>query len=84
MTGIFKNLGMMKAYLGFILTLISIVGCLTLCWFKGIDISLTLPTLLGIYISGKTVERTAAVMSVAKDPAADTRQVIADMDTHNQ
>ena len=23
-------------------------------------------------------------MSVAKDPAADTRQVIADMDTHNQ
>lgn len=81
---ILKNVKLMKAYLGFILTLISVIGCLALAWFKDYEIEFMLPTILGIYISAKTVERTTAVWSVSKDSKADTRQIIKDMDDHAQ
>ncbi|MEM4379361.1 MAG: hypothetical protein QXL01_01560 [Thermoplasmatales archaeon] len=81
---VLQNVRLMRAYLGFLLTLISVMGCLVLAWFKGTDIEFMLPTILGIYISAKTVERTTAVWSASRDSKADTRAILRDMDDHTQ
>jgi len=65
-----------KNYLSFFLTLISIVGVLLLAWFKGIELDLLLPSLLGLYITGRTVEKSSAHWSASKDSAANTEKVI--------
>jgi len=84
MDKVFQNVRLMRAYLGFILTFISVLGCLALAWHKGVDIEFMLPTILGIYISGKTLERASAVVAASRDPKADTNQLVKDMDDHAQ
>jgi len=43
----------LKPYATFVLTLISIVGSLVLAFTKDTDVTMLLPTLLGIYVSAK-------------------------------
>lgn len=72
----FSNLKLMKNYLSFVLTLISIVGSLLLGWFKGISLDALLPSLLGIYVLGRVVEKGNVVWAASKDPNANVENTI--------
>jgi len=75
-----NSLAGMKNYLSFFLTLICIVGSLALAWFKGIPLDMLLPSLLGIYVLGRTGQKGMAYFAASKDETADTRAVIQDLD----
>lgn len=62
----------MKSKLSFLLTLISVIGIFILAWFKNIDIQVLLPSILGIYIAGRTTTNVSTAWAVSKDPQADT------------
>jgi hypothetical protein len=62
----------MKSKLSFILTLISVIGIFILAWFKNIDIQMLLPSVLGIYIIGRTTTNVSTAWAASKDPQADT------------
>lgn len=76
---LFSNFSVMKNYLSFLLTLISILGALGLAYFKGVDITSLLPTLLGIYIVSKTTEKSNMIWAASKDPQSNTQEVIKEM-----
>jgi hypothetical protein len=76
---LFSNFSVMKNYLSFLLTLISILGALGLAYFKGVDVSSLLPTLLGIYVVSKSTEKSAMAWAASSDPKADTGEVIKEM-----
>jgi hypothetical protein len=62
----------MKSKLSFILTFISVIGIFVLAWFKNIDIQMLLPSVLGIYIIGRTTTNVSTAWAASKDPQADT------------
>jgi hypothetical protein len=62
----------MKSKLSFILTFISVIGIFILAWFKNIDIQMLLPSVLGIYIIGRTTTNVSTAWAASKDPQADT------------
>ncbi len=66
----------LRPYATFFLTSVSIVGALILAFTKDVDITMLLPTLLGIYVSGKATERVSAHYNARSDPNADTAEVI--------
>jgi hypothetical protein len=78
--GFFDILEKMKNYFSFFLTLICILGSLALAWFKGISLEVLLPSLLGIYVLGRTGQKGMAYFAASKDETADTRAVIQDLD----
>lgn len=65
-----------KEFSTFILTLISIAGTLLLGIIKGFDVSGVIPTILGIYIGGRSVVKSSAHWAASKDPNADTKAVV--------
>lgn len=66
----------LKPYATFILTLISIIGSLVLAFSKNTDISVLLPTLLGIYVGAKAGVTANGHWAASKDKEADTTSVI--------
>jgi hypothetical protein len=62
----------MKNKLSFLLTFISVVGIFVLAWFKGIDIQVLLPSVLTIYIVGRTTTNVSTAWAASRDPQADT------------
>lgn len=66
----------MKNKLSFILTLLSIVGVFVLAWYKNIDIQMLLPSILGIYVIGRTTSSVSTTWAASKDPNADTLKAI--------
>lgn len=64
--------------LGWLLCAGSLVGVFALAFTceKGVDLTLLVPAILGVYISGESVKRVGTVMAAAKDPNADTEDVI--------
>jgi len=50
----------LKSYMTALLTLISICGILALAFIKNVDIQILLPTILGIYVGGKTTQKVSA------------------------
>lgn len=71
-----NSLAGMKNYLSFILTLICILGSLALGWFKGVDQTVLLPSLLGLYVLGRAGQKSVAMFAASKDPNCDTENVI--------
>lgn len=65
----------MKSKLSFLLTLISVIGIFVLAWFKNIDIQVLLPSVLAIYIVGRTTTNVSTAWAASKDPQADTLKV---------
>ena len=66
----------MKNKLSFILTLMSVLGIFLLAWFKGIDIQVLLPSVLAIYIVGRTSTNISTTWAASRDPNADTLKAV--------
>lgn len=66
----------MKNKLSFILTLLSIIGVFVLAWYKNIDIQMLLPSILGIYVIGRTTTNVSTAWAASKDPDADTLKAV--------
>ena len=66
----------MKNKLSFILTLSSILGIFVLAWFKNLDIQMLLPSVLGIYVIGRTTTNVSTAWAASKDPQADTMKAV--------
>lgn len=66
----------MKNKLSFILTLLSIIGVFVLAWYKNIDIQVLLPSILGIYVIGRTTTNVSTTWAASKDPSADTLKAV--------
>lgn len=69
-----------KQNFGFICTITSIFGMLLLAWFKGVDISASLPVILGTYLGARAMEKGTAYTMASKDPKCDTRALINDLE----
>jgi len=67
---------MLRHHLSFILCLISTIGLLALAWFKQVDISYMLPTIVVGYVVGRAGLKASHAWSASKDPQADTQKVI--------
>lgn len=77
MNSIGANLKALAPYRGFFLTLISVVGLFALAFYKNVDVTSSLPTVLAIYLGAKTSEKASAHWAASKDPTASTAEVIA-------
>lgn len=75
-----KSMELIRTKLGFIITLISVVGLLLLAWFKGVDISMSLPTIIGLYLVGRSATSISHVWAVSKDEKADTVETIRELE----
>jgi len=64
---------------GFFLTFISVIGLFVLAFEKGVDITVALPTILGIYLGAKTSEKASAHWAASRDPSTSTAEVIANV-----
>jgi uncharacterized membrane protein YadS len=71
----------LKQSLSFVLTFIALLGVLALAWFKDVDVQMLLPSILGIYIVGRTTHKVSAVWAASKDPNADTHKAIETFDS---
>lgn len=60
----------------FILVLLSVIGLFLLAFFKGVDISMSLPTLVSMYVLSKVAGRVSDGWASSKDPNADTNEAI--------
>ena len=78
--GMFKAMKPTKQNLSFVLTFISVVGLLNLAFFKGVDISMSLPAVLGIYIGARAGQKSLAIYAASKDETADTHAIIRDLE----
>ena len=78
-TAYLKALSGMKNYLAFILCLFSIAGFFVLSWFKGTDVSISVPSIVGLYIAGRGAAQVSSHWAASKDPEADTAAVIDSM-----
>ena len=67
---------MNKNNYSFILTLMSVVGCLLLAWFKNVNIEVMLPTILATYVLGRTGLKASNVWAASRDPNANTLEAI--------
>ena len=65
-----------KTRLSFVLTLISIVGLFALAFIKGVDITSTLPLILGVYVASKSTTNIMHSINASKDPRCNTAAVI--------
>lgn len=66
----------MKNKLSFALTLLSVVGIFILAWYKDLDIQMLLPSILGIYILGRTTTNVSTAWAASRDPQADTLKAV--------
>lgn len=73
---------MTKKIMQYTLAVASVLGLLALAWFKGTDISLMLPSILGLYWGGHTAQNISAGWALSKDPNADTAAGIDNMEKH--
>lgn len=62
----------MKSKLSFLLTFMSVVGIFALAWFRNVDIQVLLPSVLGMYILGRTTTNVSTAWAASRDPQADT------------
>lgn len=67
---------MNKNNFSFVLTFISVIGCLLLAWFKNVNIEMMLPTILATYVLGRTSLKASNVWAASKDPKANTLEAI--------
>jgi len=67
----------------FILCLIGTLGTLFLAYTKGIDIELLLPTIIGIYVTGRTSQKISAHYNARQDTDADVVDIIRILDNQN-
>lgn len=67
-----------KGYGTFFLTLISIIGSLALAFSKDVDVSILLPSLLGIYVGVHGGVKASNTWAASKDQNADTNKVISE------
>ncbi|CAB5221402.1 hypothetical protein UFOVP244_155 [uncultured Caudovirales phage] len=65
-------------HLSFIITLVCVVGILALAFYRNLDLSSLLPTILGLYLGARTIDKTNVAWAASKDPKADTAKVIKD------
>jgi uncharacterized membrane protein YfcA len=69
----------MKEHNAFVLTLICIVGTISLAFSRpGTETAVltTLPVILGAYIGARSAEKIMAVREAARDPNCDTHETI--------
>lgn len=64
----------------FLLTLLCIVGSLTLAFVKDLDVTMLLPALLGIYVTKRATEKVSAHVNARKDVDADLSDIIKTLD----
>ncbi len=76
----FLGLRANKQNFGFICTITCLFGLLALAFFKGVDVSASLPVVLGTYLGSRAVEKSTAFAMASKDPKCDTRAVINDLE----
>lgn len=72
----FDKLSFIRQYLSFVLTLLGMIASTTLAFNGKADATVLLPTLLAIYIGGRTSEKMSAHWAASKDVDADTELVI--------
>jgi len=65
-----------KEFSSFVLCLVSLLGLFLVSLINNIDITGTIPTVLAIYIGGRSVVQSSAHWAASKDPNADTQAVI--------
>lgn len=70
----------LKPYAAFILTLISVIGSLALAFTKGVDITIMLPTILGLYLGAKAGVAANSHWAASKDNNSNTELVIKNTD----
>lgn len=75
-----KSLEIIQTRLGFVITLVSVVGLIGLAWFKGVDITMALPTVVGLYLTGRTASAVSHVWAASKDPNADTAEIVKELE----
>lgn len=72
----FRSFAAMKGYLLFWLTLLCIVGSLALAAFKDVDVTILLPSLLGIFAAHSFGKTASAHLNARKDTDADVEKVV--------
>ena len=72
-----------KTRLSFILTLISIVGLFALAFVKNIDVTSTIPVVLGVYVASKSTTKIMHSINASKDPRCNTANVISRLDNQD-
>jgi hypothetical protein len=77
---IYNTFAGLSMYLSFILTAVSIVGFFVLAFYKGTDIEIAIPTILGIYITNRTAVKFSAHKAAIADEAVNTTQIISSTD----
>jgi len=73
---------MTKKIMQYTLAVVSVLGVLALAWFKSVDISMLLPTILGLYWGGHAAQNISTGWALSKDPNADTAAGIDNMEKH--
>lgn len=73
---ILQDLRPTKQNFSFLLSALSIVGFFILAWFKGADILVVIPTILGLYFGSKSAEKMNAQLQARLDPTVNTGEVI--------
>jgi|LauGreDrversion4_2_1035121.scaffolds.fasta_scaffold1330144_2 hypothetical protein len=63
-------------YLSFIITLTCVLGIFVLAYTRGLNIEGLLPTIVGLYLGARTIDKTNVAWAASRDPNADTAQVI--------
>lgn len=69
-----------KQNFGFIATMTCMMGMFGLAYFKGIDITSSMPVILATYLGARAAEKGTAYMAASKDPNCDTRGLINDLE----
>jgi len=69
-----------KSYATMALATICIVGTLGLAFFKDVDISVMLPTLLAIYVGAKAAVAGNGAWAASRDEKADLQSIMKDTD----
>ena len=77
---IYKTFAGMSMYLSFILTTLSLIGFFALAFFKNVDVGMSIPTIIGIYITNRTAVKFSAHRAASADPEVNTTQVIESTD----
>jgi hypothetical protein len=64
----------------FLMCAVSIVGVIGLNFYNGLDISILLPTIIGIYATSRTTQKVSAHYNARQDTDSDLDNIIKTMD----
>lgn len=79
MTQFFKTLAALRTYLGFVVTMVSLLGLFILGFNGKADVNSTVPIIVGIYLGARMGSQISAHAAAAKDETCDTMAVVKEM-----